>query len=146
MGCGLPERWPVDAVTNRSMHDHTAAIPLKFDPYTPRWADSHGDGGRHCLLGISAKDRGARAKLGFILLRRPQAMTPALVFVINTPTLKLYKNPLVRLVASCGFQDTGITVQDPRNRPQANTLFVKACPPKPMRRRIAGLVGMGQRA
>ena len=89
MGCGVPKPWPVNSVTNRSINDLTAAIPLKFDPYTPRSADSHDDGGRHCLLGISAKDRGAHAKLGFILLRRDQAMTPAVVFVKNTPTPQL---------------------------------------------------------
>jgi hypothetical protein len=86
MGCGQPVSWPVHAVTNRSINDLTAAIPLKFDPYTPRWADSHGDDGRHCLLGINAKDRGAHAKLGFILLRREPAMTPAVSFVKNSPT------------------------------------------------------------
>ena len=88
MGYGLPETWSVDAVTNRLINDLTAAIPLKFDPYTPRSTDSHDDDGRHCLLGISAKDRGAHAKLGFILLRRPQVMTPALVFGKNTPILQ----------------------------------------------------------
>ena len=77
----------MDALTNQSINDHTAAIPLKFDPYTPRWADSHDDGGRHCLLGISAEDREVHVKLGFILLRRPQAMTPAQAFGKNTPDL-----------------------------------------------------------
>jgi hypothetical protein len=89
MGCGLPMPWPVHTVANRSINDLTAAIPLKFDPYTPRWADSHSDDGRHCLQGINAKDCGAHAKPGFILLRREQAMTPALVFVKNTPTPQL---------------------------------------------------------
>ena len=81
MVCGLPEPWPVEAATNRSINDLTAAIPLKFDPYTPRLADSHDDDGRHCLLGINATNRGAHAKLGCILLRPPQTMTPAVVFV-----------------------------------------------------------------
>ena len=83
-GCNMPVPWPVYAVTNQSVNDLTAAIPLKFDPYTPRFADSHEDGGRHCLLGISAKDCGAHAKLGFILLRRTQAMAPALEFAKST--------------------------------------------------------------
>ena len=67
-------QWPGHAATNLLRKDDTAAIPLKFDPYWPRSADFHDDDGRHCLSEFYAKDRGAHAKLGYILLRHAQAI------------------------------------------------------------------------
>ena len=77
--------WPVRAVANLSRNDVTAAIPLKFYPHKPRSVDSHDDDSRHCQFGVNAKDRGARAKLVFVLLRRAQAMAWALWCGKNTP-------------------------------------------------------------
>ena len=68
MCSSTPMQWSVGNITNLSRNDDTAAVPLKFDPAKPRSAVSHSNDGRHCLSGINANDRGARAKLGFILL------------------------------------------------------------------------------
>ena len=81
MGNGSPVKWSVGAVTNLRRNDVTTAIPLKFDPETHRSVDSPDDDGRHCLSGINAKDCGARAQLGFILLRPPQTIARALVSI-----------------------------------------------------------------
>ena len=84
MSSGPLMQWPVRAGINLSRNDVTAAIPLKFDPYKPRLADSHDDDNRHCLSGINATDRGAQAKLAFILLRCAQAIFSA-VACVKTP-------------------------------------------------------------
>ena len=89
MRSSQPVQWAVGTVINLSRNYFTASIPLKFDPTKPRSADSHGDHSLHCLFGINAKDRGAHAKLGFILLRCPQPIARALVSIKNNPTSHL---------------------------------------------------------
>ena len=127
----LPVRWSAGTVTNLSIYFLTAAIPLKFDPNKPRSADSHDDDGRHCLLRINAKDRGAHAKLGFILLQCPQTIARALGRIKNTSTSQLLlchpaetaagsiPPPLQRVVLDCqtndryGFQGGSISTAHP---------------------------------